>query len=160
MTEKYFSMKRSFFQDLETFGCNETLPLKEVIEQLAFNEQGLIPVIAQDVESKEVLMQAWMNREALQQTLDTGRMTYWSRSRHELWVKGATSGHSQTLNAMRFDCDGDAVLCLVTQCGAACHTQRKNCFYIEAQPLSHRAVVTSSVPSAPIEKQIPDASVG
>lgn len=139
-------MKRPFFQNLETLNCNESLPLDEVIKQLAFNEQGLIPVITQDAESKEVLMLAWMNQTALQQTLDTGCMTYWSRSRNEIWVKGATSGNYQTLKSMCFDCDGDAVLCLVTQQGAACHTERKNCFYIEAQKLNNRAVVTSSIP--------------
>lgn len=139
-------MKRPFFQNLETLGSNETLPLHEVIEQLAFNEQGLISVIAQDTETKEVLMLAWMNQTALQKTLDTGRMTYWSRSRNEIWVKGETSGNYQTLKSMYFDCDGDAVLCLVTQQGAACHTERKNCFYIEAQKLNNRAVVTSSIP--------------
>lgn len=139
-------MKHSFFQNLEAFDRNQALPLDQVIGQLVFNEQGLIPVIAQDAESQEVLMMAWMNEKALKQTLDTGRMTYWSRSRNEIWVKGETSGHSQTLKSMRFDCDGDAVLCLVTQQGAACHTQRKNCFYIEAQKLNNRAVVTSAVP--------------
>jgi len=139
-------MRRPFFQNLETLGCNETLPLHEVIEQLAFNEQGLISVIAQDAETKEVLMLAWMNQTALQQTLDTRRMTYWSRSRNEIWVKGATSGNYQTLEAMYFDCDGDAVLCLVKQQGAACHTERKNCFYIEAQKLTNCAVVTTASP--------------
>jgi len=138
-------MKSSFFQNLETFGCNQAVPLGQVIEQLVFNEQGLIPIITQDVESKEVLMLAWMNQKALQQTLATRRMTYWSRSRNEIWVKGETSGNYQTLKSMCFDCDGDAVLCLVTQQGAACHTERKNCFYIEAQKLNNRAVVTSSV---------------
>jgi phosphoribosyl-AMP cyclohydrolase len=139
-------MKHSFFQNLESFGCHQAVPLDQTIEQLAFNEQGLIPVITQDVESKEVLMMAWMNQKALQQTLVTGCMTYWSRSRNKIWVKGETSGNYQTLNSMRFDCDGDAVLCLVTQQGSACHTQRKNCFYIEAQKCNNRAVVTSAVP--------------
>lgn len=139
-------MKHPFFQNLESFDCNQAIPLDQVIEQLAFNEQGLIPIITQDVESKEVLMLAWMNQKALQQTLATGCMTYWSRSRNEIWVKGETSGHCQTLKSMRFDCDGDAVLCLVTQQGPACHTQRKNCFYIEAQYINNCAVVTSAAP--------------
>ena len=80
----------------------------------------------------KVLMLAWMNKAALEKTLATGRMTYWSRSRGELWEKGATSGHTQELVTMSFDCDGDAVLCRVNQKGAACHTGRSNCFYLEA----------------------------
>lgn len=139
-------MKRPFFQNLETLDCNQSLPLNEVVENLAFNEDGLIPVITQDVDTHEVLMMAWMNREALQQTLVTERMTYWSRSRNQLWIKGETSGNFQVLTSMRFDCDGDVVLCLVSQQGAACHTERKNCFYIEAQPLTNSAVVTNSMP--------------
>lgn len=139
-------MKPPFFQNLETLGCNQTLPLNEVIEQLAFNDQGLIPAIVQDVESNEVLMLAWMNKAALQHTLLIGRMTYWSRSRSELWVKGATSGNWQLLKSMRFDCDGDAVLCLVEQEGVACHTERKSCFYIEADTSDNCAVVISAPP--------------
>tara|TARA_Y100001960_G_scaffold54009_1_gene55304 strand:- start:976 stop:1239 length:264 start_codon:yes stop_codon:yes gene_type:complete len=86
-------MKRDYFIALEQLGNNSSLALPEVIEQLAFNEQGLIPVITQDAETKTMLMFAWMNKEALQKTLATKRMTYWSRSRQELWVKGETSGH-------------------------------------------------------------------
>lgn len=140
-------MKHPFFQKLEMLAANQTLPLKELIEELAFNEQGLMPVITQDVDSKEVLMLAWMNNLALQRTLDTGRMTYWSRSRNELWVKGATSGNWQQLRSMRFDCDGDAVLCQVVQRGGACHTERESCFYIEADNANDRAVITCAMPS-------------
>ena len=123
-------MKNSYFLSIENLACDETLPLSEVLAQLAFNERGLIPVITQDATSRQVLMFAWMNREALDQTLATGRMTYWSRSRDELWVKGESSGHTQTLVSMAIDCDGDVLLCQVEQKGAACHTGRVDCFYL------------------------------
>ncbi len=137
-------MKRMFFQNLEHAACNHTLPLTTLIDELAFNEQGLVPVIAQDADSSEVLMLAWMNKVSLEQTLATGRMTYWSRSRNELWIKGATSGNYQQLQSLRVDCDGDALLCRVIQQGAACHTMRKSCFYIEANPANYSAVIISS----------------
>lgn len=96
---------------------------------LRFNDQGLLPAIAQDAESGDVLMMAWMNAQAVQRTLETKRVTYWSRSRQEFWVKGATSGHVQDLVEMRVDCDRDCLLVLVHQTGAACHTGRRSCFY-------------------------------
>jgi phosphoribosyl-AMP cyclohydrolase len=89
----------------------------------------LIPAIAQDAQTGEVLMLAYMNRESLAQTLATGKATYWSRSRSELWVKGATSGHTQEVLAISLDCDGDALLLKVIQVGAACHTGDKTCFH-------------------------------
>jgi phosphoribosyl-AMP cyclohydrolase len=89
----------------------------------------LIPAIAQDAETGEVLMLAYMNLESLAQTLATGRATYWSRSRSELWVKGATSGHTQEVVSISLDCDGDALLLKVNQVGAACHTGDKTCFH-------------------------------
>lgn len=89
----------------------------------------LIPAIAQDAETGEVLMLAYMNLESLAQTLATGRATYWSRSRSELWVKGATSGHTQEVVSISLDCDGDALLMKVNQVGAACHTGDKTCFH-------------------------------
>lgn len=89
----------------------------------------LIPAIAQDVQTGEVLMLAYMNRESLAQTLATGSATYWSRSRSELWVKGATSGHTQEVVSISLDCDGDALLLKVNQVGAACHTGDKTCFH-------------------------------
>jgi len=98
---------------------------------LAYNDQGLIPVITQDVVSNEILMFAWMNKESLYKTIETKRMTYWSRSRQEFWIKGETSGHTQTLESMSFDCDGDTILCKVQQVGAACHTGRRHCFYLD-----------------------------
>lgn len=96
---------------------------------LRYNDAGLIPAIAQDAASGEVLMMAWMNADAVVQTLATGRVTYWSRSRQEFWVKGATSGHTQELVDFRVDCDRDCLLVSVNQVGAACHTGRRNCFY-------------------------------
>jgi phosphoribosyl-AMP cyclohydrolase len=94
-----------------------------------FDAEGLIAAIAQDADSGDVLMLAWMNAEALQQTIDTGRAVYWSRSRKELWRKGDTSGHEQQVVEIRVDCDQDAVLLKVRQTGAACHTGRRSCFY-------------------------------
>ena len=123
-------MKRSFFTALEQHNSQEPLALSSVINELAFNEQGLIPVITQDANSNEILMFAWMNLDALKQTIATKRVTYWSRSRQQLWVKGDTSGHTQKLLTMSFDCDGDVILCQVEQQGAACHTGRTSCFYL------------------------------
>jgi len=94
-----------------------------------FDATGLVAAIAQDAETGEVLMLAWMNAEALRLTLETGRATYWSRSRGEIWVKGETSGHTQEVTEIRVDCDQDAVLLKVRQTGGACHTGRESCFY-------------------------------
>ncbi|MBQ0806186.1 MAG: phosphoribosyl-AMP cyclohydrolase [Sulfitobacter sp.] len=96
---------------------------------LKYNDAGLIPAIAQDAVSGEVLMMAWMNAQAVSQTLETGRVTYWSRSRQSFWIKGETSGHVQELVELRIDCDRDCLLVVVNQTGAACHTGRSNCFY-------------------------------
>ena len=96
---------------------------------LQYNNAGLIPVIAQDESTLEVLMLAWMNKEAIERTLETRKVTYWSRSRNEFWVKGETSGNTQDLVDLRFDCDRDALLVIVTQKGTACHTKRKSCFF-------------------------------
>ncbi|MDF2232517.1 phosphoribosyl-AMP cyclohydrolase [Albimonas sp. CAU 1670] len=96
---------------------------------LRWDDKGLIPAIAQDVHDGTVLMVAWMNREALEDTLATGQVTYWSRSRAQLWRKGETSGHRQRLVELRVDCDRDVLLALVEQTGPACHTNRRSCFY-------------------------------
>lgn len=96
---------------------------------LRFDAAGLIPCIAQDHASGEVLMLAWMNAEALARTVATGRVTYWSRSRQAFWVKGETSGHVQKLVELRLDCDGDSLLALVDQTGPACHTGARSCFF-------------------------------
>ena len=98
---------------------------------LTYNDQGLVPVVAQDHASLEVLMVAWMNAESLTRTLATGQMTYWSRSRQALWEKGATSGHLQRLRELRIDCDRYCLLALVEQAGPACHTGRRSCFYTQ-----------------------------
>ena len=98
---------------------------------LKFDDRGLLPAIAQDAETGEVLMLAWMNTEAVSRTLTTGCVTYWSRSRAAFWVKGATSGHTQTLVSMRLDCDRDCLLLSVRQIGPACHTGRRSCFFTE-----------------------------
>ncbi|OOY12526.1 phosphoribosyl-AMP cyclohydrolase [Thioclava marina] len=96
---------------------------------LRYDANGLIPAIAQDALSGDVLMMAWMNAESVARTLETGRVTYWSRSRNSFWVKGETSGHVQVLREMRVDCDRDCLLVLVEQEGPACHTNRRSCFY-------------------------------
>ncbi|PXW82253.1 phosphoribosyl-AMP cyclohydrolase [Ruegeria sp. P4] len=98
-------------------------------ETLTYNEAGLVPCIAQDVESGEILMMAWMNAESVAKTLETGRVTYWSRSRQSFWIKGESSGHVQELVELRVDCDRDALLAMVRQTGPACHTNRRSCFY-------------------------------
>ncbi|AEI93938.1 phosphoribosyl-AMP cyclohydrolase [Roseobacter litoralis] len=98
-------------------------------ETLTFNEAGLVPAIAQDHKTSEVLMLAWMNAESIARTLETGRVTYWSRSRQAFWIKGETSGNVQELVDLRIDCDRDCLLVLVRQTGPACHTGRRSCFY-------------------------------
>ncbi len=101
-----------------------------LLQDIKWNEQGLVPAIAQDWQSGEVLMLAWMNRDALQLTIDEGRAIYWSRSRQALWRKGEESGHVQMLKELRIDCDADTVLLKVEQVGGiACHTGRRACFY-------------------------------
>lgn len=96
---------------------------------LKYDASGLVPAIAQDAATGEVLMMAWMNAEAVARTLETGRVTYWSRSRQNFWIKGESSGHVQELVEMRVDCDRDCVLVLIRQTGPACHTNRRSCFY-------------------------------
>jgi phosphoribosyl-AMP cyclohydrolase len=96
-----------------------------------FDKNELVAAIAQDAVNNEVLMMAWMNREALEATLTSGDVTYWSRSRNELWVKGLTSGHTQRLVSAHYDCDGDAIVLKVNQVGAACHTGEQSCFFSE-----------------------------
>ncbi len=98
-------------------------------DNVKFDEKGLVPVVVQDVKTHAVLMVAYMNREALQKTLETGDMTYFSRSRQQLWRKGETSGHFQKLHELKLDCDGDTLLAIVSQEGPACHTGRYSCFF-------------------------------
>ncbi|MGB0684428.1 MAG: phosphoribosyl-AMP cyclohydrolase [Magnetovibrionaceae bacterium] len=99
------------------------------MEDLTYTPEGLIPAIAQQYDTGEVLMMAWMNAESIDETLKTGRVCYWSRSRGKLWRKGETSGEVQTLKDFRYDCDGDTILLMVDQQGVACHTGRQSCFY-------------------------------
>ena len=137
------ALDRDFFRELENSEPGDLVPFKELVERLRFNDKGLLPVIAQDVETGTVLMLAWMNRVALEQTISTGFMTYWSRSRQKLWLKGETSGHYQSVQSISFDCDGDAVLCKVRQEGSACHTGRKDCFYLGLDMDGETVTITS-----------------
>lgn len=105
--------------------------MNKLIEKLQFNEKGLIPAIAQDVDSKKVLMMAWMNKESIEETLKTGLATYFSRSRNEIWQKGKTSGHFQQIVKIETDCDFDTILLSVKQTGVACHTGSYSCFFNE-----------------------------
>jgi len=115
----------------------------EILAALSFDDNGLVAAVAQQHDSGEVLMLAWMNREAVAETLATGRVCYWSRSRQSLWRKGETSGHGQRLVELRVDCDGDAVLLLVEQNGPACHTGQRSCFFRAAR---EDALVTIMAP--------------
>lgn len=100
---------------------------------LKYDDRGLIPCIAQDIDTHEVLMMAWMNADSIARTLEKGHVTYWSRSRQSFWAKGETSGNVQTLVELRFDCDRDCLLALVRQKGPACHTGRRSCFYTKIE---------------------------
>jgi phosphoribosyl-ATP pyrophosphohydrolase/phosphoribosyl-AMP cyclohydrolase len=117
------------------------------LDQIRYNEQGLVPAIVQDDLDGTVLMMAWMNRESLQKTLETGQVWFWSRSRSELWHKGATSGHFQNVRSLRYDCDSDALLIGVEQLGdIACHTGERSCFHqVDGQVLPPPADMLSQV---------------
>jgi len=103
--------------------------IERALSEIKFGIDGLVPAIAQQHDTGEVLMMAWMNRDAVRASLVEGRACYWSRSRGKLWRKGETSGQTQQLHELRLDCDGDTVLLLVDQYGVACHTGRRNCFF-------------------------------
>lgn len=118
------SLKRT-----ERLAPGEGIDLGEALDALPFNADGLLPAIAQQHDSGEVLMLAWMNRAAIEETLRTGRVCYWSRSRQAYWRKGEQSGQVQHLRSMHFDCDGDTILLRVDQVGPACHSGRRSCFY-------------------------------
>jgi phosphoribosyl-AMP cyclohydrolase len=105
------------------------------VDALKWNADGLLPAIVQDANTKRVLMMAWMNRESLQQTLDTGETVFWSRSRGELWHKGATSGNTQRVMSLHIDCDEDTLLVMVEPAGPACHTGAVSCFFRELDEL-------------------------
>ena len=112
---------------------------------LKYDAAGLVPAIAQDAASGEVLMMAWMNAESVARTLETGRVTYWSRSRQGFWVKGESSGHVQELVEMRVDCDRDCLLVVVRQAGPACHTNRRSCFYTAIREGAEVEIMTPMV---------------
>lgn len=130
------------FKRLERAAPDTRLPINEVLDAVRFNDDGLMPAIAQQHDSGEVLMMAWMNREALEETLNTGRVCYFSRSRQKLWRKGESSGQQQHLKSAALDCDGDTLLLQVDQTGPACHTGRKSCFYVGLEGIQAR--ITSS----------------
>lgn len=140
------AMQNPYFLAIESAADKTLLNLEEVLDNLAFNRDGLVPVITQDAVSKDVLMFAWMNRESLNLTIQSGQMTYWSRSRQQLWKKGETSGNRQALVSMSFDCDGDCILCLVEQIGPACHTGRPNCFYLKVNGIEKSVMVKGDRP--------------
>ena len=117
-----------------------------ILDAIAFDANGLVPAIAQQHDTGEVLMMAWMNREAVAETLATGRVCYFSRSRGKLWRKGETSGQQQRLVELRLDCDGDTILVLVHQDGVACHTGRRDCFYRAARD-GHLVVIADPLVS-------------
>lgn len=119
----------TIFKQLETGSAGSTIGLERALAQLRWTGDGLIPAVAQQYDTGEVLMLAWMNAESLRETLQTGQVCYWSRSRKSYWRKGESSGHVQKLIEMRIDCDGDSLLLLVDQAGPACHTNRRSCFY-------------------------------
>jgi phosphoribosyl-AMP cyclohydrolase len=123
------------------------------LDAVTWNDAGLVPVIAQDADDGEVLMMAWMNREALSRTVETGEAVYWSRSRNALWHKGETSGHFQRVKEMRLDCDGDTLLLKVEQVGGvACHTGRRSCFFNRLE--AGRWIVTDSILTSPGNFQV------
>ena len=115
-----------------TFTPTQSLQADAWLDAVAWNDQGLVPVIAQEVGSKDILMMAWMNRDALLATLRLGEAVYWTRSRQKLWRKGEESGHIQKVKEIRLDCDGDTILLLVEQKdGIACHTGEHSCFFMQ-----------------------------
>ena len=122
--------------------------IEQVLDRVAFNEAGLVPAIAQQHDTGEVLMLAWMNRDALRETLASGRVCYWSRSRGQLWRKGETSGHVQALVELRYDCDADTLLLLIEQTGPACHTKRRSCFFNAVEPDGIR-IISEPEPDTP-----------
>lgn len=133
----------ALFKQLERATPDDSLPaVATLLAAVRFNNDGLIPAIAQQHDSKEILMMAWMNREALEETLTTQRVCYYSRSRQKLWRKGESSGQQQQLISAALDCDGDTLLLQVEQAGPACHTGRRSCFYIAVNDQS--AAITST----------------
>ena len=124
----------STLKNLESAALGTVAPWTEFSALLKWNKDGLMPAIAQQYDTGQVLMLAWMNLDALEETLETGRVCYWSRSRSRFWRKGEESGQVQILKEVRLDCDGDTLLLLVDQTGPACHTGRENCFFYKLSP--------------------------
>ncbi len=121
------------FKQLEKSKQGDSFDWSQLKTQVKFDKNGLIPAIAQQFDTKEVLMMAWMNLQSLEETLKTGRVCYWSRSRQNYWRKGEESGQVQLLKSLAFDCDGDTILLTVDQTGPACHTGRRSCFYSQVK---------------------------
>lgn len=117
----------------------------DLLERVSFNDEGLLPVIVQDINRGEVLMMAWMNREALEKTLDTGKTHFWSRSRKRIWLKGEVSGHHQLVKEIRVDCDEDVLLLKVEQVKAACHTGYRSCFFRKVNEKGELELVAKKV---------------
>ena len=120
-------------KELETKASGTIFDLDGILKVLKFNQDGLIPAVAQDIDTKEVLMLAWMDDKAIRSTLEEGQVCYYSRSRKAYWKKGEESGHKQRMVEMYIDCDGDSILLLVNQEGPACHTNRSCCFYLRVE---------------------------
>lgn len=115
----------------ETTARSGIITTDDFMEKLRFNESGLIPAIAQQYDTNEVLMMAWMTKQTVIETIETGRACYWSRSRNAHWRKGDTSGHIQQVHSIHLDCDGDTILLKIDQTGTACHTGARSCFFME-----------------------------
>ena len=120
-------------KELESKASGTIFDLDSILKVLKFNQDGLIPAVAQDIDTKEVLMLAWMDDKAIRSTLEEGQVCYYSRSRKAYWKKGEESGHKQRMVEMYIDCDGDSILLLVNQEGPACHTNRSGCFYLRVE---------------------------
>jgi len=143
----------NLLHDLEQAETGTTTDTDAVLAAMRWNDQGLVPAIAQDADNGDVLMLAWMNEAALRETLETGRACYWSRSRGRFWRKGEESGHVQEIQEVRIDCDGDTVLLRVTQAGAACHTGRRHCFYMKVGKTESEIVLDVDVDPSEIYGQ-------
>ncbi len=135
-------MTQPTFKFLEKASEGDAFNWSELKDQLKFDANGLVPAIAQQFDTKEVLMMAWMNAQSLQETLETGRVCYWSRSRQNYWRKGEESGQIQVLKSLSLDCDADTILLEVDQTGSACHTGRRTCFYTQIK--DDKALITSN----------------
>ena len=148
MTYLHSYSSNSVFQRLKAALMGSPLSSKTtnaVVYSLLFNSDGLVPAIAQQHDTGEILMMAWMNEDAVRETLDTNQVCYWSRSRSQLWRKGETSGQTQKLVDFRWDCDSDTILLQVDQLGVACHTGRRNCFYNAVRDDEIAAIATPEV---------------